>query len=323
MAVDDYQYAVEQCDVSPQKRKQLEQYRVFRRKCLEHLRGNAETSIFNQVHTLAWYTTVFRTLNEARRLEPKRAVNGAMWELMTAGYANLIALGVRKLVDKDPKANSVWSLITHVQKRPELMSRENFICYDGLPYDYLDGYKNYIASLEPKERTKARWLSTTGPTAWATSKMMHKSFDALVGNPIESKRSDRIDLRVIEKLKKQLELPVIGKVRGMADQIMAHAQPLTEEQANAIAATYDEVNEALKIIVVAANFLSSRLFYDAAFGQVVATPQFNVLHALDRPWVTSKNLPALQEHWDTFSKSMDDWAYEKDDHLLPTKSDIN
>jgi len=30
---------------------------------------------------------VFRTLNEARRLEPEHAVNGAMWELITAGYA--------------------------------------------------------------------------------------------------------------------------------------------------------------------------------------------------------------------------------------------
>jgi len=55
----------------------------------------------NQVQELAWHTATFRTLNEARRIEPDRAVNGAMWELMIAGYANLMTLGIRGLVDKD------------------------------------------------------------------------------------------------------------------------------------------------------------------------------------------------------------------------------
>lgn len=60
----------------------LAEYRLFRRKCLEYLRGDAPTSVMNQVHGLAWHTAVFRTLNEARRLETERAVNGAMWELI-------------------------------------------------------------------------------------------------------------------------------------------------------------------------------------------------------------------------------------------------
>jgi hypothetical protein len=99
MKVPDYEYAVEQCDVPKVRRAMLGEYRRFRHKCLEYMRGDADTSVMNQVHALAWHTAVFRTLNEARRLEPDRAVNGAMWELLTAGYANLMTLGIRRLVE--------------------------------------------------------------------------------------------------------------------------------------------------------------------------------------------------------------------------------
>jgi hypothetical protein len=56
------------------------------------MRGTADTSVMNQVHDHAWHTAVFRTLNEARRIEPDRPVSGALWELTTAGYASLMTL---------------------------------------------------------------------------------------------------------------------------------------------------------------------------------------------------------------------------------------
>src|SRR5258708_35967653 len=86
-----------------------------------------------QVHGLAWHTAVYRTLNEARRIEPERVVNRAMWELLTAGYAKLMTLGIRRLVDKNPSTDSVWNVIAQIEKRPELLPRENFISFDGLP----------------------------------------------------------------------------------------------------------------------------------------------------------------------------------------------
>lgn len=55
----------------------------------------------NQVHGLAWHTAGCRTLNEARRIEPERVANGAMWELLTSSYANLMTLGIRRLVDRN------------------------------------------------------------------------------------------------------------------------------------------------------------------------------------------------------------------------------
>ena len=70
-----------------------------------------------------WHTTFFRTLNEARRIEADRRVNGAMWELITAGYANIMTLGIRKFVDRHPDTDSVWNVISQIERRPESRPR--------------------------------------------------------------------------------------------------------------------------------------------------------------------------------------------------------
>ncbi len=182
MSIGDYEYPLEQCDVLAVRRPVLGEYRLFRRKCLEYLRGDAPTSVMNQVHGLAWHTAVFRTLNEARRLEPERAVNGAMWELIGHGYASLMTLGIRKLVDRDPRTDSVWNVISQIEKRPELLRRENFVCYDGLPFDPRTAYARHLQS-NPIEANRVSWLPTSGREAWATSQLRQDAFDALAWFP--------------------------------------------------------------------------------------------------------------------------------------------
>lgn len=314
--IPEYSYPVEQCDVPVVRRKALGEYRLFRTKCLDYLRGPADTAVASQVHALTWHTVVFRTLNEARRLEPERAVNGAMWELIVAGYATIMAMGIRKLVDQDRRTDSVWNVIAQVERRPELLSRENFVCYDGIPYDHQAAFARHIES--SGMGGGVRWLPTTGPEAWATSQMLHKAFDQLAGEPTTRKRMDTVRPHILSNLKKQLSHPAIEKVCTMADRVIAHAERFAEGGAEAPTVTYSDIDEALRIIVQVTNFLSSRFFYDAAFGSVVPTPQFDVLEALDQPWVTPANLPALQAHWDALSKTIDGWAYEAGNAVLAT-----
>lgn len=71
-----YRYTVEQCGVAAARRAQLREYRVFRAKYIEMLRGEGAASVTTQMYDLAWDTDVFQTFNEARRLEPGRQVNG-------------------------------------------------------------------------------------------------------------------------------------------------------------------------------------------------------------------------------------------------------
>jgi len=320
LGIPEYEYSVEQCDVPEVRWPALTEYRTFRRKCLEYMRGAADTSVMNQVHDLAWHTAVFRTLNEARRIEADRSVNSTFWELTTAGYASLMALGIRKLVDKDPRTDSVWNVIALVERRPELLTREKFICYDGLPYDYEAVQRRYIDSLDMSTGVHVGWIPTKGPDAWGMSEMMHKAFDRLSGNPKKRKRTDNIQTSILVALRKRLSHPAIEKVCAMADRRVAHAERISKDSGAVPIATYNDIDAALQQVVYVANFLSSSFFYDAAFGSVVPTPQFDVLEALDQPWVTTDNLPVLHQYWHSLCASMDEWANSAYEEFLPRGS---
>jgi hypothetical protein len=318
LSIPEYEYSLEDCDVPEVRRAALGEYRTFRRKCLEYMRGVADTSVMNQVHDLARHTAVFRTLNEARRIEPDRVVNGALWRLTTAGYASLMSLGIRKLVDKDPRTDSLWNVVALVERRPEMLTREKFICYDGLPYDYEALRKDYIASLDVRNGVNVRRLPTSGPKAWAMSEILHKAFDKLSSTTsAKRRREDKIQPSVLTAVKERLAHPAVKTVCTLADRRIAHADRLSKSADAIPTATYNDIDQALQQIVKVANFLSASFFYDAAFGSVVPTPQFNALEALDQPWISTANLPALHKYWGELSNSIDAWANDAIEDFLP------
>ncbi len=137
--------------------------------------------------------------------------------------------------------------------------------------------------------------------------MMHEAFDALSGSPNKRKRSDTIQPSILADLKAQLSCPAIESVCTMADKRIAHAERLAEDSDAVPLVTYNDIDEALRHIVRVANYLSSSVFYDATFGSVVATPQFDVLDGLDEPWVKTDNIPALHQYWREICDSMDKW----------------
>lgn len=322
MSIEKYEYPINECDVPKVRHGALKEYRTFRRKCLEYIRGESDTSVMDQVHNLAWHTAVFRTLNEARRIESNRSVNGALWELTTAGYVSLMVLGIRKLVEKPKRSDtgSIYNVITRIERRPELMTREMFVCYDGLPYDYEKVKDEYIQSLDTSNNHLARWMPNKGPKAWSTSESMHKAFDSLAGNPQRRKRTDAIDLSILDTLKNRLSHSAIEKVCTLADKRFAHAERISERSEAIPSATFNDIDTAMQQIVCVADFLSTSFFYDAAFGSVVPTPQFNVLEALDQPWVTTSNLEALNCYWYEQCELMDNWVNAAPDDFLPTNN---
>lgn len=262
MSIPEYEYTVELCDVPSVRRASLTEYREFRRKCLEYIRGDSETSVANQIHSLVWHTAIFRTLNEARRIEPDRPVNGPMWDLITTGYAHLMTLGIRRLVDKHPRTDSIWNVIAMVERRPELLTREKFVCYDGLPYDYEAAFREYVRSRDGATDAGARWVSMKGPQAWGASRMLHEAFDALSGYPKKRRRTDVVKGSIISALKQRLSDPAIEKVCTMADRRIAHAERTSRDSDAVPIATYNDIDDALRTVVRVTNFLSSSFFYD-------------------------------------------------------------
>ena len=319
VSVQPYRYSIDECDVPAVRRAALAEYRALRLKCLEMLSGEAESAVSNQIYGLAWHTALYRSLNEARRLEPKRRVNGAWWELTTLGYAHIMALGVRKLIDTDDRADSISNALGLLERRPELMRRECFVCYDGLPFDFEAVQRRWREGLDTSISVQVRWAPTRGPDGWSSSERLHSAFDALCGYPAKRRRLDHADPAVFERLRERLKSPAIEKVATFASRQFAHAERLAAGREDLAIPTYDEMDDALRTLVLVANLISSALLDEGAFGAIVPTPQFDVLDGLQRPWVVPKRLPELARMWQETSERMDRWAFDDTADLLPAK----
>ncbi len=257
---------------------------------------------------------VFKTLNEARRLEPRRKVNGALWDLTVAGYASLMTLGIRKLVDKDQKTDSIWTLIAKIENRPELLTHENFVCFDGLRYDFQTAYQEFLASksLSAAGKVSSTSVPVTGPNAWAMSQMLHSAFDKVSGkNPNNRKRGDTVLPELLQSAKEMLAHPSIDKVHTLVDQQIAHAQRRSNASEAIATATYDDIDLSLKQLIRVTNFVAGSIFYEAPFGGVVSIPQYDVLRALDKPWLAKKNLLKLHDFWAEQTDLIDSWAHDQ------------
>lgn len=150
------------------------------------------------------------------------------------------------------------------------------------------------------------------------SDIVHGWFDRLCGHPAKRRRSDLLDTSILERVKTQLEHPSIKKVCTFADKRVAHAE--RSARADAVpAATFDEVDEALRLIVRAVDFVSIAVFYDTAIGSVVPTPQFDVLEGLDAPWITPENLSSLHQAWRQVSERMDEWVKNPEGDFLDSR----
>lgn len=304
--IENYEYSVEECDIPKVRHLLLREYRKYRNDISERLNGNDSWSIKNQILDLTWNTTVFRTLNQARFLESTREVNGTMWELIVSGYASMMILGIRRLIDKDRDTNSLISIIDKIKSHPEFHTRELYVSHDGLPFNW---HALQNKAMEKMTHGSLQWLPTKGPQSYAGSELAHKAFDQVCGETVTKKRLEKFSHQILEDLITELNAPVLKAINTLADQRYAHVDRHAEKAGSIPNVTYDDIDIALETLARAGNKLSHLILNTHAFGTVVAVPQFNVLEHLDQPWVTKATIPLLKKHWDDITNKMDRWAY--------------
>ena len=309
-SMDEYKYPLEVCDVPDERRSNLRAYRDFRQECLKRLAGNSETSLINQILKLTWHTLVFRTLNEGLRIGSRRRVNGAMWDLITEGYANIAMVGVRKLIDHDHRNNSLLRVIRYLKENASLLTREHFVCFDGLPYDFEKVQKTYYANLSQGDLSTPRWLANEGPESWSTSMIMHEQFDKFVSAySRERNRLDVVDHDIFDELEQQLKHPAILRVRDKVNREIVHTPNIYHERKpkQIPKVTFNDIDEALKNLSQVGSKIGV-ILCDGSFSSIVATPQFNVLEGLDVPWASTENMWKLGEYWSSLSNEIEKWS---------------
>ena len=156
-------------------------------------------------------------------------MNGMFGELIDRGYVSTQVLDICKITDRsnsDPKKAviSLPRLLDNIRDHRHLLTRENFVSYDGLPYDYAAAHQAHIDSLTPEERAKVRWVATKGPDGWGTSERMHSAFDALSGIATDKRtRTDLIHENVFKTIESWFRAPILQKLRTHRNKFIAHA----------------------------------------------------------------------------------------------------
>ncbi|MCP4326954.1 MAG: hypothetical protein GY791_00760 [Alphaproteobacteria bacterium] len=318
----EYQYEVDQCSVSD--KALLTEFRAKRSEWKSWLERDVHHNIWGQIHAIMWNDAAYRSLNEARRFasanEPTAAVNGMFGELVDRGYVSTQVLDLCKITDRsnnDPKKGviSLRRLLDDIREHRRLLTRENFVAYDGLPYDYAAAGQAYFESLAPKERGKARWVATRGPDAWGMSERVHNAFDKLSGIVAENRtRTDLIHEEVFVNVDAWFDLPILRKLRTYRNKYIGHAADAISrdiEPLDRLGLSLDEIADAQRVVIRIATAIGSSILYDCALGGVVPTPQFNQFENLEKPVIPAVNMEEIGTWWHGHERERQSWLNEQ------------
>lgn len=272
------------------------------------LRGPSIFPVSRQLSKLAWHTAVFQALNEAKRLEPTALANGPGWNLLSEGYASLMSVGIRRLLDKDERSISLARVVHKLKTNRHLLTREFFVSHDGLPYNYEACRDRYYAAVSSRRGAGTYFRPVDGPEAWEKAEVMHEAFDRVCGNPPPRAREDTVNESIIISLESVLSSGSIALVKRFTDKVIAHTDIVKPGQQEVAVPAYTDVSNALAAITGLAHYISTAIFYDTNLGSVVPSYDGDPVEALDRPWISPENLPKLREFWEDLSSAMNQWA---------------
>lgn len=312
-----YKFPVEKCDVVD--RPKLNKFREIRARWLEQLNGDDLHSIWKQLPTLFWNDTVFRVVNEARKIaqsnpHPDVGFNGPISRLLDVGFVTVQIAAIRRLTEKQsPISNraviSLRTVLDEIKGNIALITRENYVCFDGLPYDPEPLRIAWLEKKAAEPEPIVEGLETSGPNAWSQSDIVHKHFDKLAGVlPTARTRDDLIDVTIVDRLIARLQ--GCEDVCKYVDKFIAHGadpsnrEALTDEEKTI---TLEKLDNCYKALYQVAYYTTGTLLWIGSFGGL-PVPQYDHLKDLDKKWITTANLEKAHEMWDAREKEIEAWS---------------
>jgi hypothetical protein len=310
-----YTYPAERCDVLD--KANLGRFREKRAQWIELLEKDKLHSVGTQLSALVWQDAVFRLLNEAWRLNdpanPTASMASLLVEALTNGYVTGLVLGVSRLTDPrkqtkkgDQDVVSLRRVFDDIRANRDIITREVFVCYDGLVYD--------IGDIPPPSARGGRSgaftsVSIGGPLDDVTPTLLHEHFDKLSGvSPDKRRREDLIGESEFDEITALMTIPVIEKLRTLRNKIVAHAaDPASRDSLTSFGFSLAEAEEALKALTQAQQRVQLNLLWNTDSG-VMPIPQFDIMEHMDQPFLRPEQLEALAPFWARIAKEREDWT---------------
>jgi hypothetical protein len=186
-----------------------------------------------------------------------------------------------------------------------LLTRENCVCFDGLPYDHEAVQKREMITHTQAGRGPW-WAERSGPNAHNTSRMMHEQFDKLAGiDPMKRTREDRLPDSLRTTIEGWLDDSEACTLANWSHAYLAHAGgPQQRERTAAQLVTADKITGATKALARVTEGISRWLLF--ASGRTVSlmpVAQFNPFERLDAQIMKTE---ALQDAWKLWHQLSDE-----------------
>lgn len=316
-----FQYGIEDCDVADKER--LREYREKRAEWLHLLIGDPDHAVWRQVTAMLWNDAVFRVANESRRLSrlggyKSSARNWSISQFMDQGFVAMQTLSIRKLMEKaaSKPARQIVSLrrvLDDIRVHRHMITRENYVAHDGLPYDPEPGERAHMESIIKRGGTRphTQWLPTSGPQAWSVSQMVHERFDKLSGVHRDRRsRSDVISDDVFDKIEAMLTKSGWQDIAEFGNKFIAHA---ADEHSRSTLLdgqngfSLDKLARCHEGICRAAAAICGPILWEGSSG-LLPIPQFNHFDNLEAAWLLPQDIETLSAFWDAHVETVESWT---------------
>jgi hypothetical protein len=317
----DYTYPIDQCDVPPERRPALRAYRDKRRQWLEWIDGDEHHAIWLVLSSMIWRDVSFRVLTHLATADENSSLNASLVaEALLEGHVANQVLAIRRLTDRRRDIISVRRLVTDLRSHFHLLTRENYVCFDGLPYDY--------AAVEHKVMMEHVgkgffWGATSGPRAHSTSRMAHEQFDKLSGiEPANRSRENRLPRSLLDAIEGWLDGSGADELANWSHAFLAHAGgPDARKRIEHLTVTGNKITDATRALARATEAISAwLLFAGGRTNSLMPVAQFDQFEKLDQPIMRAGNDGEAQSLWDQLSAERDRYLDGVDVDLLGRRS---
>ena len=317
----------DQCDVEDANA--LQDYRSKRAEWIGWLSADSENDIWTQLSRMTWNDAVFRLINEARRLTADSGQRCSIHNRMldgfaVEGYLAIQLLTVRRLTDRRRNTISLYRLVHDVKRSRRLITRENYVSFDGVPYDYGPAQQEAMnQALHRADDEDIEHLPSPALSSWIKSATRHKMFDRISNKDAPNRcRTDLIDDIVLERFHSMVGRECYGELLEIADNFLAHAGGpyMRTRSRKDIKITLDLIADAHHKLLTACHILSTAIL-NYADRNWLPVAQYNIFENLDKPWAPSDNLKGLHKWWKEHERKLSCWRQHALDEVL--SSDVS
>ena len=317
---DDYTNPIAECDVPPERRAALQSYRDKRKLWLSWIDKDEHHAIWQVLSSMVWTDASFKLLTHFATADESNALsNTLLGQALIDGHVATQVLAIRRLVDdRNSDIISIRRLVKDLRRNFGLFTRENFVCCDGLPYDY-----EAVQHEEMIERAGRGffWGQTSGPGAWGTSRMAHEQFDRLAGiDPAARHREDHLPPSLLTTVERWLDESGADDLAQWSHAYLAHAGgPEARKRISDLLVTANKITDAIKALARVTEAISSwLLFAGGRSNSLMPVAQFNPLDKLDRPIMKAGDETNAHHLWHQLSNERNQYLDDVETDLIGT-----